>query len=317
MQCAQTRGHLSLAQLLLPLPASFDRYQHHHRHEQERSGSPVDTGSSSDARHHLRMTVVLLAASPACSSADCPVQISSSGARGFKTLRFTWSGGVSQETLNESLKETLTLGGQQAASSLPSTNASYTQPPIAVHLSSSCFTAASSPPFFPVPDALPLSRFPFHRHAVILPPCAAAQVRLCFCFCLCLPSLSLSPSPSSAPFASPFLVVQVSVPLAEIANTFLVMLSCIITLRNAPQQPSDASWSMSTSSLLQVSNPLPPHTPPSRSHAVCLLRRAPCRPLSEASSWQTLPYLRLKQHRCHLCAVMPFSRAIFCRPFFR
>jgi hypothetical protein len=206
MQCAQTRGHLSLAQLLLPVPASFDRYQHQHRHEQEHSGSPVDAGSSSDALLNLRMTVVLIAASPACSSGDCPVQISSSGARGFKTLRFTWSAGVGQENLKETVKETvkesLTPDSQQAASSLPSTNASYTQPLIAVHLSSSCLTAASSPPFFPVPDALPLSRFPFHRHVAILPPCASAQVHPH----LRIPSLLLSPSlsPSSAHFANPF-----------------------------------------------------------------------------------------------------------------
>jgi hypothetical protein len=157
---------LSLVHLLLPIPASFDRY---HRRDHHDAGSLFDAGSSSDdMQQNLRMTVVLLAASPECSAAKCHLQISSSGVRGSKILRFTWSEGGSQENF--------TIGNQQAVSSSPSRNSSHTQPLISVHRSSSCFTAASTPPFFPVSDTLTLSRFPFNRHVVILPPCAAAQV---------------------------------------------------------------------------------------------------------------------------------------------
>jgi hypothetical protein len=105
---------------------------------------------------------------------------------------------------------------------------------------------------------------------------------------LCLRTGAPSPSHSFAfalTFAFAFIgalcePLQVYFALAEIANTFLVMLSCIVTLRNTPQQPSDASWSISTSSLLQVSNPPPPqrhhhHPPPSPPRSLTPCRVSP------------------------------------------
>lgn len=215
LQCAQTRSHLSLAQLLLPLPASFDHYHGLQHHEVEQFGSAVDDDDSSGDKQELRMTVVLLATSPACDSGDCPMQISGSGTRHSEILQITWSGGSSKISANSPLA--------------PPTMSPSAHPPIALHRTSSCLSSASSPAFFPISDTLRLSPYPLHRHISLLPPCSLAQV-------LC-----------------PRFLVDFF--LLFLPNDALVYRSITKAFQPVLQQPSDASWPVSTSSLLQVSRP--------------------------------------------------------------
>jgi hypothetical protein len=183
-QCSQTRSHLSLAQLLLPLPASFDRYHGRDHNERHHFGFTFDESGSSDAKQQLRMTVVMLLASPSCDSGDCPLQIASSGSRDSKTLRFAWSRSSGQETWALSDQQPPMLQWPHAnsphvPSSTPPTVAPTPTSFIALHRTSACLSAASSPPFFSISDTLGLTPYPPHRHISLLPPCAIAQVHFC------------------------------------------------------------------------------------------------------------------------------------------
>lgn len=201
---------MSLARLLLPLPAALDHphfqhhhtSHHHHHHQQDPLGSPEDDLHPSDVKQILSTNVVLLTAED---SGGCPLQISSTSGRGPKVLSFAWSVATSLPSSvagNQTTSPPPMTELQASSSSPPPSNSRPTFPFITVHRMTSPLSSALLPPFFQIYKPLKLPPYPVHRHVTLLPPCASTQVQISQTFQL------PPPSPASPlPFFNAFLRV--------------------------------------------------------------------------------------------------------------
>lgn len=196
VSCAQMRSHLSLARLLLPLPAALDHphFQHQHtshhlqHHQQDPFSSPEDDPHPSDVKQKFSTNVVLLTGED---SGGCPFQILSSVGRGPKVLSFAWSVATSSQSSaagNQSASLPPMIELHASPSSPPLSNSLPSFPLITVHRMTSPLSSALSPPFFQIYKPLQLPPYPVHRHVTLLPPCASTQVQLSPAFQLPPPS---------------------------------------------------------------------------------------------------------------------------------
>ncbi len=181
VRCAQTRRHLSLARMLIPLPAALE---HHHprRHQAHDEHHPQDAFDSSEDDVSLTKSMRNFSSVVALLSADssaCAMQVSSGGGVGAKILYFAWSGSderTSSSVGNQQIPQANAELHTAQSSPTPSTS-SFPTPAITLHRIVSALSSASSPPFFPISHTLQLPPYPSPRHITLLPPCAAAQVR--------------------------------------------------------------------------------------------------------------------------------------------